>query len=631
MKRKIILSFLVLFVLFFIGAAGASLYVSKTTAELNRLLQLHQIEHLRRDLVINVQTVQSDLYAFNTPFAGKLNSIVRHVSELEKAAETCGSCHHSAEVSGQLHQLRGLIEDYQYSLSYYMTASANAERIRSLATGAASIGNDILSLTEQMSLNASKKLGTITDNAMKRINDVKNILILTVMVSFGIGILIAIRITHSMTRPIREILTATRAIAGGSVGHKVTYRDETEFGELAHNFNIMSAALEEKQMIEEQLRHSQKMEAIGTLTAGFAHEYNNIMTSIAGFAEILREEIKEDGPLSEYAGNIISSVERATKLTKSLLAYSRKQITHTEVLDINETVKLVKNVISGAMKEDIELRIQPAEEELAVDVDEAQIEHAWINLATNAIDAMPEGGTLTIQTQRIEYASDFIDNQAHISPGKYALISIADTGKGMDLKTQEKMFEPFFTTKGVGKGTGLGLSMVYGIIKRHGGYVSVSSHVGRGTTFRIYLPLCETEIGEKQLQKLEQPSGGTERVLVAEDDQEVRKFIKRVLERSGYEVVEALDGEDAVQQYMEKRATIDLLVFDIIMPKRNGADAYKEIKRVDSSAKAVFVSGYLSDDAKVRAVIDEDYKLIFKPIKANELLLTIRNTLDSSS
>jgi signal transduction histidine kinase/ActR/RegA family two-component response regulator len=578
-----------------------------------------------------VQTVQSDLYAFNTPFAGKLNSIVRHVSELEKAAETCVSCHHSAEVSEQLNQLRGLIEDYQYSLSYYMTASANAERIRSLATGAASIGNDILRLTEQMSLNASRKLGTITDIAMRRINDVKNILILTVMVSFGIGIFIAIRITHSMTRPIKEILTATRAIAGGSVGHKVTYRDETEFGELAHNFNIMSTALEEKQMIEEQLRHSQKMEAIGTLTAGFAHEYNNIMTSIAGFAEILREEIKEDSPLSEYAGNIISSVERATKLTKSLLAYSRKQITHTEVLDINETVKLVKNVISGAMKEDIELRIQPAEEELAVDVDEAQIEHAWINLATNAIDAMPEGGTLTIQTQRIEYASDFIDNQAHISPGKYALISIADTGKGMDLKTQEKMFEPFFTTKGVGKGTGLGLSMVYGIIKRHGGYVSVSSHVGRGTTFRIYLPLCETEIGEKQLQKLEQPSGGTERVLVAEDDQEVRKFIKRVLERSGYEVVEALDGEDAVQQYMEKRATIDLLVFDIIMPKRNGADAYKEIKRVDSSAKAVFVSGYLSDDAKVRAVIDEDYKLIFKPIKANELLLTIRNTLDSSS
>jgi CheY-like chemotaxis protein len=373
------------------------------------------------------------------------------------------------------------------------------------------------------------------------------------------------------------------------------------------------------------------MEAIGTLTAGFAHEYNNIMTSIAGFAEILHEEIEEDGPLRDYAGNIVSSVERATKLTKSLLAYSRKQITRTEVLDINETVKLVENVISGAMKEDIKLLIQTAEEELIVDVDEAQIEHVWINLATNAIDAMPEGGTLTIQTQRVEYASDFIDNQAHISPRKYALISIADTGKGMDLKTQEKMFEPFFTTKGVGKGTGLGLSMVYGIIKRHGGYVSVSSHVGRGTTFKVYLPLCETEIGEKKLQKLEQSLGGTERVLVAEDDHEVRKFIKQALERSGYEVIEALDGEDAVQQYREKSDAVDLLLFDIIMPKKNGADAYEEIKRIDSGAKVVFVSGYLSDDAKVRAVIDEDYKLIFKPIKAKELLLTIRNTLDSSS
>jgi CheY-like chemotaxis protein len=183
----------------------------------------------------------------------------------------------------------------------------------------------------------------------------------------------------------------------------------------------------------------------------------------------------------------------------------------------------------------------------------------------------------------------------------------------------------------VGKGTGLGLSMVYGIIKRHGGYVSVSSHVGRGTTFKVYLPLCETEIGEKKLQKLEQSLGGTERVLVAEDDHEVRKFIKQALERSGYEVIEALDGEDAVQQYREKSDAVDLLLFDIIMPKKNGADAYEEIKRIDSGAKVVFVSGYLSDDAKVRAVIDEDYKLIFKPIKAKELLLTIRNTLDSSS
>jgi CheY-like chemotaxis protein len=201
----------------------------------------------------------------------------------------------------------------------------------------------------------------------------------------------------------------------------------------------------------------------------------------------------------------------------------------------------------------------------------------------------------------------------------------------MDSETQEKIFEPFFTTKGVGKGTGLGLSMVYGIIKKHGGYVSVCSYAGKGTTFKIYLPLCEAEIGEKQIQKLEQPSGGTECVLVAEDDHEVRRFITRVLERAGYEVIEALDGEDAVQQYMKKSDAVDLLLFDIIMPKKNGTDAYEEIKRIDSGTKVIFISGYLSDDVKARAVIDEDYKLISKPIKVNELLRTIRGTLDSSS
>ena len=259
-------------------------------------------------------------------------------------------------------------------------------------------------------------------------------------------------------------------------------------GRIIAGIKIVRDITQEKQM-EEQLRHAQKMEAIGTLTSGIAHEFNNILTSILGFGEILRDSMDINSPLKKYVSYITTSAERAARLTNSLLAYNRKQITHMGPTDINRLIKRIKGPLSKIAGDRIELRVLTSDEDLRVAADETQIEKALLNMAENAVDAMPEGGILTIRSERVKYETGIIENLVAIQPGSFARISVTDTGQGMDSATMERIFEPFFTTKEVGKGAGLGLSMAYGIIKKHNGHITVDSGPGKGTTFSIYLPL----------------------------------------------------------------------------------------------------------------------------------------------
>ena len=259
-------------------------------------------------------------------------------------------------------------------------------------------------------------------------------------------------------------------------------------GRIIAGIKIARDITQEKQM-EEQLRHAQKMEAIGTLTSGIAHEFNNILTSILGFSELLQDSMDINSPLKKYVGYITTSAARAAKLTNSLLAYNRKQITHMEQTDINKLINRIQGLLSKLTGDRIELRVLTADEDLQVAADKAQIEKALINIAENAVDAMPEGGILSISSEGVKYETGIIENLVAIKPGSFARISVTDTGLGMDKATMERIFEPFFTTKEVGKGTGLGLSMAYGIIRKHEGHITVESGPGKGTTFRIYLPL----------------------------------------------------------------------------------------------------------------------------------------------
>lgn len=383
----------------------------------------------------------------------------------------------------------------------------------------------------------------------------------------------------------------------------------------------------EHRKLEDQLRHSQKLEAIGQLVGGIAHDFNNMLTAIIGFAGILRMKMKKDDPLTVNVEQIIEAAERGVSMTQSLLVFGRKQAIHLMSVNLSEIIEKVDRLLSRLIGEDIELRVMTAKKGLAVMADTVQIEQVLINLATNARDAMPDGGTLTIETDRENVDKEFVNVHGYGEPGEYAVISVSDTGVGMDEETKRRIFEPFFTTKEVGKGTGLGLSIVYGIVKQHNGYINVYSEVGKGTTFRIYLPLVKRKAEEKKAPEAPAPIVGSETVLVAEDDATVRKLSKTLLETFGYKVIEAVDGEDAVQKFTENKDMIHLLILDVMMPRKNGMEAYNRIREMSPNIKVLFMSGYTAEVIKARRMVGEGMEFVSKPISPTEFLKKVREVL----
>lgn len=380
--------------------------------------------------------------------------------------------------------------------------------------------------------------------------------------------------------------------------------------------------------LEEQFRQSQKMESIGTLTGGIAHDFNNILTAISGFGNLLKEKIQVDDTGRTYLEHVLSASERAAGLVQSLLAFSRKQATNPKPVDLNAIVRKTEKLLERLIGEDVELKTIIADCDLTVMADGGQIEQVLMNLATNARDAMPQGGLLTIETGTIIIGVKYLERHFLVKPGTYALISVSDTGTGMDEGTKARLFEPFFTTKESGKGTGLGLSMVYGTVKQHNGHINVYSEPGRGTTFRIYLPLIKAEKTIDEREAVPELKGGLETVLVAEDEEDVREFVKEALAGYGYQVIAASDGEEAVRLYMENRDKIQVVLFDVIMPKKNGREAYEEIKKATPKVKAVFMSGYPAATVSRQNILDKGMVFISKPMTCNELLTKVREALD---
>ena len=384
----------------------------------------------------------------------------------------------------------------------------------------------------------------------------------------------------------------------------------------------------ERKRLEQQLLQAQKMEAIGQLAGGIAHDFNNILTAIIGYGNLLKTEVSQNDLLSTYTTNILKSAERAANLTHNLLAFSRRQMINPRPIHMNNILNVLKSFLPRLIGEDIELSFLLSKKDLTVIVDSSQIEQVLMNLATNARDAMPEGGRLTIQTDRVELDNEFIMSHGYGNIGSYALIAVSDTGQGIDKKTKERLFDPFFTTKEVGKGTGLGLSMVYGIIKQHNGYIDVQSELHKGTTFKIYLPLTESKESDKKPLEFPLLKRGTETVLIAEDDIYVRDFVKEILTEYGYNVLEATDGENAVKIFNAQKDTIQLLILDVVMPKKDGKEAYLEIKKVQPEAKVIFMSGYATDILYKKGIVEESLNFISKPISPDELLLKVREVLD---
>lgn len=454
------------------------------------------------------------------------------------------------------------------------------------------------------------------------------------MILFPLGAWTAFLLAGKITGPLKRLTGAAKALGQGETVKTVPVETADEIGRLASAFNQMVQALEkreaEKKELEAQLRHSQKMEAIGSLTGGIAHDFNNILQSIIFNIKMLKERVDPEGTEAELVDDIIESAARAISLIKSLLAFSRKQAIDPRPVDINRTVSRAARLLAPLIGGGIKLDVRQEEGPMTALLDHGQMEQILMNLAINARDAMPDGGTITITTRRKE--PEFFKGRAgpektEAPGGGYVQLSFQDAGKGMDKETMDKAFEPFFTTKEAGKGTGLGLSIVYGIVRRHKGFIEVQSEPGQGTVFNIYFPLMEKEAAGQGLKEHPAPLRGTEGILLAEDDEKVRKVFKKILEKNGYNVMEAKDGEDAVEKFMEEDSSIQLLLFDLMMPGQSGKDAYDAIRKRRPGIKALFVSAYAGKFMREAKFAQCGVPVLSKPLCQEELLSKVREAL----
>lgn len=418
--------------------------------------------------------------------------------------------------------------------------------------------------------------------------------------------------------------------AGGDVLYLETYGSSSFYeGRTA----IIGALLDitEKKKLETELLQVQKMEAVGQLTSGIAHDFNNILSAIIGYASLLQMRIKESDPNRPFVDQILAGTERAASLTRSLSTFSRKQMTTLTKIDINESIRSVEKLLLRIIGEDIDLRTNLAPGNPVVRADSGQIEQILMNLATNARDAMPHGGFLSIETSVID--GDALPEPAENRSLKYVMITVTDTGAGMDEKTREKIFEPFFTMKDLGRGTGLGLWMVYGIIKQHDGFIHCYSEPGLGTTFRIYLPLVPPDGTSEKTDRLapEVKEGrlhGSETILVVEDDEAVKSLAKTTLETFGYTVIAVQSGEDAVDYLRQNKNKIQLVLSDVIMPGMSGAETGEAIGKLSQDVPIVFMSGYPADIIHKRGLLKGNATIIAKPFSPTVLLEKVREVFD---
>jgi two-component system cell cycle sensor histidine kinase/response regulator CckA len=384
----------------------------------------------------------------------------------------------------------------------------------------------------------------------------------------------------------------------------------------------------EHKRIELQMRHLEKFEVIGKLAGGIAHDFNNVLGAIQGWAELgIQESPKESRPANLFQ-SIHSQSLRAAGLTRQLLAYARRQILEPRNIDLNQVLAETGGMLRRVIGENIEIEMALSAEPLVVRADPSQIEQVIMNLSLNARDAMPQGGRLHIETSLVEFDHDYCKQHQYVRPGKYVRLSVSDTGTGMDSETMKHIFEPFFTTKEIGKGTGLGLATTFAIVKQHSGSVETESEVGKGTSFHVYLPAFEGPAQPRLVPDETPAQGGTETVLVAEDNDGVLELIKDVLTALGYSVIVARDGEEAIAKFKSNSATISIVLLDMQMPKATGQEVYESIRRTKSGVPVILTSGYVERETELLLSTSSKVALLPKPFSPVALGHKVRELLD---
>jgi PAS domain S-box-containing protein len=414
-------------------------------------------------------------------------------------------------------------------------------------------------------------------------------------------------------------------------GRAICNGAETRGSRQALSFELFAEDITERRALEQQLRHAQKMEAVGRLAGGIAHDFNNLLMVISGYCEFLIERVSDDGELRNLAQEISRAAERAAGLTRQLLAFSRKQMFAPKVLDLNSVVTENLKMLTRVIGEDIDLAMVPGASLGSVKADPSQIEQVVMNLAVNARDAMPHGGKLTIETSNITLDESYTRIHTPVKPGEYVMLAISDTGVGMDAETQAQIFEPFYTTKGT-KGTGLGLSTVYGIVKQSEGYIWVYSEPDKGTTFKIYLPRVTPSGEPVPVQPaVAEPAAGPfrETILLVEDENTLRSITRQYLTRQGYTVLEANNGVSALRLSATHPGPIHLLLTDVIMPGMNGRELADRLKAVRPESKVLYMSGYTENAIGHNGVLEAGTNLLQKPFTLPALKAKVREVIDT--
>jgi PAS domain S-box-containing protein len=435
-----------------------------------------------------------------------------------------------------------------------------------------------------------------------------------------------------------------QAISNGRVwtGHMVNKRkDDTLFEEEATispvrddsgkivNYVAVKRDVTKEVALQRQLLQAQKMEAIGTLAGGFAHDFNNLLQVVLGYSELLLMDSNNTDPGYGDLQRITQAARSGADLVQRLLTFSRKTETKPRPLNLNHQIDRVRKMLSRIVPKMISIDLRLSESLANINADPTQMEQILMNLAVNARDAMPEGGQLTIETQNVVLDEEYCQSHLGPNPGEYVLLSVTDTGQGMDKETVEHIFEPFFTTKQLGQGTGLGLAMVYGIVENHGGHINCYSEPGRGTTFKIYLPAITSALEFEEQSAKPRPRGGSETILLVDDEDSIRELGARVLGTAGYTVLTATNGVEALDLYEKKRDSISLVILDVIMPKMGGKQCLEELLKIDPHAKVLIASGFAVDVSTKEALSAGARGFVPKPYDLQQVLRTVRDTLDS--
>jgi signal transduction histidine kinase/CheY-like chemotaxis protein len=391
------------------------------------------------------------------------------------------------------------------------------------------------------------------------------------------------------------------------------------------------ADITERRALEQQLREAQRMQAVGQLTGGIAHDFNNNINVIAGFGKLVLKDLAPDDPRRADLQQVLDAAGRAARLTQQLLAFSRRQVLEPRILDLVDVVVAIEPMLMQTLGENIELTVRHGAQRGSVQADPGQIEQVIVNLAVNARDAMPDGGRLTIEVADMELNGSSGEEHPDVTPGSYVMLSVTDTGTGMDEATRLRIFDPFFTTKPAGEGTGLGLATTYGTVRQSNGFIWVESEPGEGSTFKVFLPRIVAD-PQKSLPVSDHgfADGGSETILIVEDDEAGRTYARRVLEGHGYRVREAGSGQEAIDVWAELDGEVDLLVSDVVLPGMSGPDLAERLKELKADISVLFVSGYTADAIIRHGVIAPDVTLLSKPLDPDTFARKVRELLDEA-